>query len=138
VGKLVASGVLKTAVAIVQSPLFGFMLAITLMIAVVLDLRARDPAARDRCSGGCSSSRPALQSRPRRNDAQKNHGHHLDAAHSVRAFGRERPLPFCGTRLPGGDGLGTLFGGWRIVKPWACGSTKLKRSAAFVLPRAAR
>src|SRR5258708_12307131 len=34
VGKLVASGVLKTAVAIVLSPLFGFMLAIALMIAV--------------------------------------------------------------------------------------------------------
>src|SRR6266446_1827635 len=34
VSKLVASGVLKTAAAIVVSPLFGFMLAIALMIAV--------------------------------------------------------------------------------------------------------
>src|SRR5205814_2604907 len=34
VGKLVASGVLKTAAAIVLSPLLGFMLAIALMIAV--------------------------------------------------------------------------------------------------------
>src|SRR6266851_1474725 len=34
VGKLVASGVLKTAAAIVLSPLFGFMLAIALMITV--------------------------------------------------------------------------------------------------------
>jgi len=58
VGKLVASGVLKTAVAIVLSPLFGFMLAITLMIAVSWIFARATRGAWTAGSGGCSSSRP--------------------------------------------------------------------------------
>src|SRR5947208_16842331 len=45
VGKLVAGGVLKTAAAIVVSPLFGFVLALTLMI-VVAWVFARSPPPR--------------------------------------------------------------------------------------------
>ncbi len=67
VGKLVASGVLKTAAAIVVSPLFGFVLAIALMIAVSwifarstprrVETTRRKPWA----SSGCCSLHPGFR-----------------------------------------------------------------------------
>src|SRR6267154_47961 len=103
VSKLVASGVLKTAAAIVISPLFGFVLAIALMIAV---------------------SWIFARSTPRRVDRWFRRLQFVSAANE--------PLPFrvvlaCQAAM----GLGTLFGGWRIVKTMGMRITKLKPVGGF-------
>jgi len=133
VSKLVASGVLKTAAAIVVSPLFGFMLAIALMIAVSWIFARSTPGAWTAGSGGCSSSRLRSTVSDTAATMRKNHGHHLDAAHRVRTFSRKRAAAFlvvlaCQAAM----GLGTLFGGWRIVKTMGMRITKLKPVGGFL------
>ncbi len=108
VGKLVASGVLKTAAAIVVSPLFGFVLAIALMIAVSW-IFARST-----------------------NDAQKTMGIIWMLLIASGLSAANEPLPFwvvlaCQAAM----GLGTLFGGWRIVKTMGMRITKLKPVGGF-------
>src|SRR6266581_1764681 len=99
VGKLVASGVLKTAAAIVVSPLFGFALY-------------------SLGHGG--------------NDAQKTMGIIWMLLIASGLSAANEPLPFwvvlaCQAAM----GLGTLFGGWRIVKTMGMRITKLKPVGGF-------
>src|SRR6266581_559788 len=75
VGKLVASGVLKTAAAIVVSPLFGFVLAIALMIAVSWIFARSTPRRVDRWFRRLQFVSAALYSLGHGgNDAQKTMG----------------------------------------------------------------
>src|SRR6266581_4477414 len=75
VGKLVASGVLKTASAIVLSPLFGFALAIALMIAVSWIFARSTPRRVDRWFRRLQFVSAALYSLGHGgNDAQKTMG----------------------------------------------------------------
>jgi PiT family inorganic phosphate transporter len=55
---LVASGFLKTAAAIVLSPMLGFALGLISMFAIAWLFRDTTPRRIDRASAGCSSSRP--------------------------------------------------------------------------------
>ncbi|TMH83676.1 MAG: inorganic phosphate transporter, partial [Betaproteobacteria bacterium] len=75
VGKLVAGGVLKTAAAIVVSPLFGFVLAITLMIVVSWIFARSTPRRVDRWFRRLQFVSAALYSLGHGgNDAQKTMG----------------------------------------------------------------
>src|SRR4030088_2225115 len=118
VGKLVASGVLKTAVAIVLSPLFGFMLAITLMIAVSWIFARATPRRVDRWFRRLQFVSAALYSLGHGgNDAQKTMGIIAMVLFSSGMSGPTFHVPFwvvisCQAAIA----LGTLFGGWRIVK----------------------
>ena len=131
--KLVASGVLKTAAAIVLSPLFGFALAITLMIAVSWIFVRSTPKRVDRWFQRLQFVSAALYSLGHGgNDAQKTMGIIWMLLIASGLAGAHDPLPFwvvlaCQTAM----GLGTLFGGWRIVKTMGMRITKLKPVGGF-------
>src|SRR5438874_8371249 len=133
VSKLVASGVLKTAAAIVISPLFGFVLAIALMIAVSW-IFARSTSQRvDRWFRRLQFISAALYSLGHGgNDAQKTMGIIWMLLIASGLSAASEPLPFwvvlaCQAAM----GLGTLFGGWRIVKTMGMRITKLKPVGGF-------
>ena len=76
----------------------------------------------------------ALQHRPRQQRRAEDDGHHLAAADRRRAHLGRRPAP-CRTgwccRATSRSALGTLFGGWRIVKTMGQKITKLKPVGGF-------
>src|SRR5438105_4920478 len=133
VGKLVGSGVLKTAAAIVVSPLFGFALAIALMIAVSW-IFARSTSQRvDRWFRYLQFVSAAFYSIGHGgNDAQKTMGIIwmllIAAGH---AGGGDTPPFWVVLVCQAAMGLGTLFGGWRIVRTMGMRITKLKPVGGF-------
>jgi PiT family inorganic phosphate transporter len=130
---LVATGVLKTAAAIVLSPLFGFALAIVLMIAVSWIFVHSTPRRVDRWFQRLQFVSAALYSLGHGgNDAQKTMGIIWMLLIASGLSGAQEPLPFwvvlaCQAAM----GLGTLFGGWRIVKTMGMRITKLKPVGGF-------
>jgi len=133
VGKLVAGGVLKTAAAIVLSPLLGFALAIALMIAVSWLFVRSTPRRIDRWFQQLQFVSAALYSLGHGgNDAQKTMGIIWMLLIASGLSAATEPLPFwvvlaCQAAM----GLGTLFGGWRIVKTMGMKITKLKPVSGF-------
>ncbi len=131
--KLVASGFLKTAAAIVLSPLFGFALAIALMIAVSWIFMRSTPRRVDRWFRQLQFVSAALYSLGHGgNDAQKTMGIIWMLLIASGLSAATDPLPFwvvlaCQAAM----GLGTLFGGWRIVKTMGMRITKLKPVGGF-------
>jgi PiT family inorganic phosphate transporter len=130
---LVASGILKTAAAIVLSPLFGFALAIVLMIAVSWIFVRSTPKRVDRWFQRLQFVSAALYSLGHGgNDAQKTMGIIWMVLIASGLSGAHEPLPFwvvlaCQAAM----GLGTLFGGWRIVRTMGMRITKLKPVGGF-------
>jgi PiT family inorganic phosphate transporter len=133
VSALVASGFLKTAAAIVLSPLLGFVLGISLMFAVAWLFRGATPRRIDRWFRRLQLVSAALYSLGHGgNDAQKTMG---IIWMLLIASGRTDPqasLPFwvaivCYCAIA----FGTLFGGWRIVKTMGQRITKLKPVGGF-------
>ncbi|HET7764408.1 MAG TPA: inorganic phosphate transporter [Burkholderiales bacterium] len=131
--KLVASGFLKTAAAIVLSPLLGFALAIALMIGVSWIFAHSTPRRVDRWFQRLQFVSAALYSLGHGgNDAQKTMGIIWMLLIASGLSAASEPLPFwvvlaCQTAM----GLGTLFGGWRIVKTMGMRITKLKPVGGF-------
>jgi PiT family inorganic phosphate transporter len=132
-GTLVASGILKTASAIVLSPLFGFGLALTLMIAVSWIFVRSTPKRVDRWFQRLQFVSAALYSLGHGgNDAQKTMGIVWMLLIASGLNSARDPLPFwvvlaCQAAM----GLGTLFGGWRIVKTMGMRITRLKPVGGF-------
>ena len=130
---LVASGFLKTAAAIVLSPLVGFLLGVTLMIAVSWIFARSTPRKVDRLFNKLQFISAALYSLGHgSNDAQKTMGIIWMLLIAAQVTGANDSLPFwvvlaCQTAM----GLGTLFGGWRIVKTMGMKITKLKPVGGF-------
>ncbi len=130
---LVASGILKTAAAIVLSPLCGFALAIVLMIAVSWIFVRSTPKRVDRWFQRLQFVSAALYSLGHGgNDAQKTMGIIWMLLIASGLHAAQDPLPFwvvlaCQAAM----GLGTLFGGWRIVKTMGMRITKLKPVGGF-------
>jgi PiT family inorganic phosphate transporter len=130
---LVPAGVAKTAVAIVLSPLFGFALAITLMIAVSWIFRRSTPKRVDRWFRYLQFVSAAFYSIGHGgNDAQKTMGIIWMLLIAAGYSAADESLPFwvvlvCQAAM----GLGTLFGGWRIVKTMGMRITKLKPVGGF-------
>ncbi len=130
---LVPAGVLKTSVAIVLSPLVGFVLAVALMIAVSWIFHRSTPKRVERWFRYLQFVSAAFYSIGHGgNDAQKTMGIIwmllITAGHAT----NDEHLPFwvilvCQVAI----GLGTLFGGWRIVKTMGMKITKLKPVGGF-------
>ncbi len=122
----------KTAAFIVLSPLIGMVLGGDDHADVSLVCSPRRPAKVDRSSGGCSWSRRRSTARPRRERRAEDDGHHLAAAVREPASRPRIPLPIWVVLLcHAAIGLGTLFGGWRIVKTMGQTITKLQPVGGF-------
>jgi PiT family inorganic phosphate transporter len=130
---LIASGFVKTAIAIVLSPALGFVLGTALMLAVSWICVRQTPRRIDRWFRRLQLVSAALYSLGHGgNDAQKTMGiiwMLLIVAGSIRA---DDPLPLWVVfACYGTISLGTLFGGWRIVKTMGQRITKLKPVSGF-------
>jgi PiT family inorganic phosphate transporter len=128
VGSLVAAGFLKTTAAIVLSPLLGLILGATLMLSVSWIFSGTTPRRVDRWFRRLQFVSASLYSLGHGgNDAQKTMGIIWMLLIAASQIGPKDPLPFwvvmaCQSAM----GLGTLFGGWRIVKTMGQKITKLK------------
>jgi PiT family inorganic phosphate transporter len=133
-GPLLASGIMKTAIFILVSPTLGFLLGVLLMLLVANTLRNVTPRQSDRWFRRLQLVSSGLYSLGYgSNDAQKTMGIIwllLIAAGSV-APGAPAPPYWVVSSCYLAIGLGTLFGGWRIVKTMGQKITKLKPVGGF-------
>ena len=130
---MVASGVLKTSFAIVLSPTIGFVLALVLMLVVSWVCRPFTPFAVDKSFRGLQFVSASLYSLGHGgNDAQKTMGIIAVLLFSQGYLGSTFHVPFwvvisCQAAM----GLGTLFGGWRIVHTMGSKITRLTPMQGF-------
>jgi inorganic phosphate transporter, PiT family len=132
--KLLAAGILKTVAFIFVSPLLGFTLGSLLMVVVAWVFRRTSPMRVDNVFRRLQLVSAGLYSLGHGgNDAQKTIGIIwllLIATGSVSAADKAPPtwvIWSCYLAI----GLGTLFGGWRIVKTMGQRITKLKPVGGF-------
>jgi PiT family inorganic phosphate transporter len=131
---LLGSGILKTAAFIFLSPALGFVLGSLLMLLVARALRGITPRSSDRWFRRLQLASSALYSLGHgSNDAQKTMGiiWLLLIAAGVTAQGASAPPYWVILSCYVAIGLGTLFGGWRIVKTMGQRITKLKPVGGF-------
>jgi PiT family inorganic phosphate transporter len=140
-GGLIGSGIAKIAAFIVLSPLIGFVLGSSMMILVAWLARKSTPAKVDGLFRRLQLVSAAIFSYSHgTNDAQKVMGiitlilygtiwgDRAAAAHMAEKF----PVPFWVVVLcAGAISLGTMFGGWRIVKTMGHSLTKLQPIGGF-------
>ena len=133
-GQLLAAGILKTVAFIVVSPMLGFTLGSLLMVAVAWIFRRTSPLRVDKVFRRMQLVSAGLYSLGHGgNDAQKTIGIIwllLIASGHVAAEAQAPPawvIWSCYLAI----GLGTLFGGWRIVKTMGQRITKLKPVGGF-------
>jgi len=130
---LVASGFLKTTAAIVLSPALGFVLGVALMLSLAWLFVGKTPRRVDSWFRKLQFVAAALYSLGHGgNDAQKTMGIIWMLLIAAGVSGAQEKLPFwvvlaCQAAM----GLGTLFGGWRIVKTMGMRITKLKPASGF-------
>lgn len=133
VSGLIGSGFLKTAAAIVLSPALGFLLGALLMIVIAWICRRMAPRRVDKTFRSLQFVSAALYSLGHGgNDAQKTMGIIWMLLIVAAVIKPGDDLPFwvilaCQTVM----GLGTLFGGWRIVKTMGQRITKLRPVSGF-------
>ena len=133
-GSLVGSGILKTAAFIVISPLMGFVLGALLMLAVSWVSFHTTPRRMDRWFRRLQLASSALYSLGHGgNDAQKTMGIIWILLISAGASSAHDKMPptwviiCCYVAIA----MGTMFGGWRIVKTMGQKITKLKPVGGF-------
>jgi PiT family inorganic phosphate transporter len=132
-GAIVWAGLLKTAAAIVLSPLIGFVLALFLVLAVSWTFVRATPFAVDRTFRTLQLASAALYSLGHGgNDAQKTMGIIAVLLYSQGLLGPTFHVPFwvvltCQAAIA----LGTLFGGWRIVRTMGSRITHLTPMQGF-------
>jgi PiT family inorganic phosphate transporter len=130
---IVWNGVIKTGVAIVLSPLLGFLLALALMFVVSWLFVRSTPYAVDNLFRSLQFISASLYSLGHGgNDAQKTMGIIAVLLYSQGMLGSEFYVPFwvvitCQAAM----GLGTLIGGWRIVKTMGSKITRLTPVQGF-------
>jgi PiT family inorganic phosphate transporter len=130
---IVWSGLLKTLLAIVMSPMIGFLLALFAGADRVVDLRAQTPFAVDRTFRILQFVSASLYSLGHGgNDAQKTMGIIAVLLYSQGYLGGSFHVPFwvvlsCQAAMA----LGTLFGGWRIVHTMGSKITRLNPMQGF-------
>ncbi|MBK9361176.1 MAG: inorganic phosphate transporter [Rubrivivax sp.] len=133
-GPLVASGVLKTVLFIFVSPAMGFLLGSLLMVAVAWICRRSSPLRVDNWFRRLQLVSAGLYSLGHGgNDAQKTIGiiWLLLIASGYTAASDKMPPAWVIWSCYIAIGLGTLFGGWRIVKTMGQRITKLKPVGGF-------
>ncbi|MGD9943262.1 MAG: anion permease [Burkholderiaceae bacterium] len=134
VDSLVTSGIAKTAAFIVVSPLLGFVLGSLLMLIVSWLFFRSTPRGTDRWFRRLQLLSSALYSLGHgSNDAQKTMGviWLLLIAAGLSSTGETHPPYWVILSCYVAIGLGTLFGGWRIVKTMGQKITKLKPVGGF-------
>jgi PiT family inorganic phosphate transporter len=130
---IVWGGLAKTGSAIVLSPALGFALALLLALAVSWLFVRRTPLAVDTLFRSLQFVSASLYSLGHGgNDAQKTMGVIAVLLYSHGALGGEFHVPFwvvltCQAAM----GLGTLFGGWRIVHTMGSRITRLTPMQGF-------
>src|SRR3990170_4077211 len=133
ISAVVWPGLVKTFGAIVWSPLLGFALALLLWLAVVWLFLRSTPFAVDRKFRVLQLGSAALYSIGHgANDAQKTMGIIAGLLYAEGLLGAEFHVPFwvvitCQAAM----GLGTLIGGWRIVRTMGSRITRLKPVQGF-------
>jgi inorganic phosphate transporter, PiT family len=130
---IVWKGLLPTTAAIVASPLIGFLLALMLVLALSWILMRRTPFAVDRTFRHLQFVSASLYSLGHGgNDAQKTMGIIAVLLYSQGQLGGSFYVPFwvviaCQLAMA----LGTLIGGWRIVKTMGSKITRLTPMQGF-------
>ena len=133
-GSLVAAGVLKTVLFIFVSPLLGFLLGSLLMVLVANLCRRSSPLRVDNLFRRLQLVSAGLYSLGHGgNDAQKTIGiiWMLLIATGYAKAGDKMPPSWVIWCCYLAIGLGTMFGGWRIVKTMGQRITKLKPVGGF-------
>jgi len=133
-GALIASGVLKTVLFIFVSPLLGFLLGALMMVAVAWAFRRASPLRVDNWFRRAQLVSAGLYSLGHGgNDAQKTIGiiWMLLISTGYASAGDARPPSWVIWCCYLAIGLGTMFGGWRIVKTMGQRITKLKPVGGF-------
>ena len=133
-GSLVAAGVLKTVLFIFVSPLLGFLLGSLLMVLVANICRHTSPLRVDNLFRRLQLVSAGLYSLGHGgNDAQKTIGiiWMLLIATGYAKAGDKMPPSWVIWCCYLAIGLGTMFGGWRIVKTMGQRITKLKPVGGF-------
>ena len=132
-GSLVAGGIAKTVTFIFLSPLMGFLLGSMMMVAVAWLLRTTTPRRVDRWFRHLQLLSASLYSLGHGgNDAQKTIGIIWMLLIAAGISGAKDAVPMwviiaCYVAIA----LGTMFGGWRIVKTMGQRITKLKPVGGF-------
>jgi hypothetical protein len=128
---------MKTVAFIVISPLLGFILGSLIMLGCRGCFPHRAEQGRPVVPPPAAGVGGLYSLGHGGNDAQKTIGiiWMLLIAPAMR---RRRDAPPCGSALLSGDRLGTLFGGWRIVRTMGQKITKLKPVGGFCAETAAR
>ncbi len=130
---IIAQGLIKVSAAIILSPLFGLLLALTLSIALLWILEKSSPHPIERKFNKLQFISASLYSLGHGgNDAQKTMGIIAVLLYANGYLQGEFHIPFwvvisCHTAMA----LGTLFGGWRIVKTMGMGITRIRPTGAF-------
>jgi inorganic phosphate transporter, PiT family len=133
-GALVAAGIWKTVAFIFVSPLLGFLLGSLMMIVVAWAFRRSTPSRVDRWFRTLQLvSAGAYSLGHGGNDAQKTIGiiWMLLIATGYSAASAEAPPAWTVGTCYAAIALGTMFGGWRIVKTMGQKITKLKPVGGF-------
>ncbi len=134
VGQLVAGGILKTVAFIFISPLLGYLLGSLLMVGVAWVFRRTRPGRVDKWFRRLQLvSAGAYSLGHGGNDAQKTIGiiWMLLIATGYTAAGDSAPPLWVIVSCYAAIALGTMFGGWRIVKTMGQRITKLKPVGGF-------
>ena len=132
-GALVASGLAKIAVFIVLAPVMGLILGFVLMVATLWTFRSSRPSRVDSLFRRLQLVSAATYSLGHgTNDAQKTMGIIAILLFSAGYLGSEFYVPFWVILAAhAAIGLGTLAGGWRIIKTMGMRLTKLKPVGGF-------
>ncbi|MBT2302934.1 inorganic phosphate transporter [Variovorax paradoxus] len=133
-GALIAAGIWKTVAFIFVSPLLGFLLGSLMMIVVAWAFRRSTPSRVDRWFRTLQLvSAGAYSLGHGGNDAQKTIGiiWMLLIATGYSAANAEAPPAWTVGSCYAAIALGTMFGGWRIVKTMGQKITKLKPVGGF-------
>ncbi len=132
-GAIVAAGLIKTSAAIILSPLFGMLLALLLMVLVLWVYEKSSPYPTERMFNKMQFISSSLYSLGHGgNDAQKTMGIIAVLLYANGYIQGDFYVPFwvvisCQVAMA----LGTLFGGWRIVRTMGMGITRIRPSGGF-------
>src|SRR5213076_2494876 len=133
VGALVVGGLVKIGVFMVLAPLIGLAVGFAMMTLTLLTFRKETPGRVDRIfRRGQLLSAAAYSVGHGTNDAQKTMGIIAVLLFTTGHLGPEFYVPFWVILAAGAAlGLGTMFGGWRIVKTMGMRITKLRPFGGF-------
>jgi PiT family inorganic phosphate transporter len=131
-GAIIASGWTKTLMFIVLSPIIGALLGFSLMVSVTWMFRKWHPYRLDKAFRRLQLLSAALFSLNHGgNDAQKTMGI-ISGLLVASGYQKEFAVPYwVAFAAHAAIGLGTMFGGWRIVKTMGSKITKLQPLGGF-------